>query len=135
MIVLLVLVNNWLELLPIVDTFGWLEPAHGTEAFEPQELGGGWYYIDGNHPAEGQHHGGGEGEGSTGYAEEVAVDDGHGGEGGAEGLCTACHIVPFIRVASTDLNFTLAIAAISVVITQVIGFQALGFSYLNKYFN
>ena len=40
-----------------------------------------------------------------------------------------------MRVASTDLNFTIALAIISVVMTQVIGIQALGVSYFTKFFN
>ena len=44
-------------------------------------------------------------------------------------------LVPFWRIASTDLNFTLSLALISVVMTQVIGFQALGAGYLSKYWN
>jgi F-type H+-transporting ATPase subunit a len=44
-------------------------------------------------------------------------------------------IVPFFRGISVDLNFTLAIALISVIMTQVIGFQAQGFGYLSKFFN
>ena len=45
------------------------------------------------------------------------------------------HIIPFVRVASTDLNFTAAIALISVFMTQVIGVQSLGFGYFKKFFN
>lgn len=44
-------------------------------------------------------------------------------------------VVPFVRVASTDLNFTVALALIAVVMTQVFGFQAHGFAYLLKFFN
>ncbi len=44
-------------------------------------------------------------------------------------------LVPFFRGVSVDLNFTLAIALISVVMTQVIGFRAQGFDYLSKFFN
>ena len=44
-------------------------------------------------------------------------------------------IVPFFRGISVDLNFTLAIALMSVIMTQVIGFQAQGFGYLSKFFN
>jgi F-type H+-transporting ATPase subunit a len=44
-------------------------------------------------------------------------------------------VVPFLRAASTDLNFTVGLALISVFMTQVIGFQALGFSYFGKFFN
>jgi len=44
-------------------------------------------------------------------------------------------LVPFLRGVSIDLNFTFAIALISVFMTQVIGFQAQGFGYLSKFFN
>jgi F-type H+-transporting ATPase subunit a len=44
-------------------------------------------------------------------------------------------LVPFFRGISVDLNFTFAIALISVFMTQVIGFQAHGFGYLSKFFN
>ncbi|MXV92108.1 MAG: F0F1 ATP synthase subunit A, partial [Chloroflexi bacterium] len=44
-------------------------------------------------------------------------------------------VLPWVRVASTDLNMTLTIALISVVMTQYIGFKALGFGYLTKFFN
>ena len=44
-------------------------------------------------------------------------------------------LAPFFRGVSIDLNFTFAIALISVVMTQVIGFRAQGFGYLSKFFN
>lgn len=44
-------------------------------------------------------------------------------------------LAPFFRGGSVDLNFTFAIALISVFMTQVIGFQAQGFGYLSKFFN
>lgn len=44
-------------------------------------------------------------------------------------------LVPFFRSASTDLNFTLALALISVVMTQVIGIRAQGLGYFSKFFN
>jgi F-type H+-transporting ATPase subunit a len=44
-------------------------------------------------------------------------------------------VVPFLRGLSTDLNFTLALALISVIMTQVIGVQAQGFGYFSKFFN
>lgn len=45
------------------------------------------------------------------------------------------NILPFARGLSTDLNFTLALALISVFMTQVIGTQAQGFRYFSKFFN
>jgi F-type H+-transporting ATPase subunit a len=44
-------------------------------------------------------------------------------------------VLPFIRPASTDLNMTAALALIAVVMVQVLGFRALGLSYLTKFFN
>ena len=44
-------------------------------------------------------------------------------------------LVPFVRGISLDLNFTFALAIISVVMIQVIGFQAQGIGYLSKFFN
>lgn len=43
-------------------------------------------------------------------------------------------VLPFIRVPSTDLNMTLSLAIIAFVMIQVIGFRALGISYLGKFF-
>ena len=43
-------------------------------------------------------------------------------------------IVPFFRPAATDLNFTLAIAIISVIMTQYYGMRAQGLSYWKKFF-
>jgi F-type H+-transporting ATPase subunit a len=43
-------------------------------------------------------------------------------------------IVPFLRPASTDLNFTLAFALVAMVMVQYYGFKHLGISDLNKFF-
>jgi len=45
------------------------------------------------------------------------------------------HLVPFVRVVSTDLNFTVALAIIAVVAVQVIGIQAQGGKYFTKFWN
>jgi F-type H+-transporting ATPase subunit a len=46
------------------------------------------------------------------------------------------HIIPWIRPATTDLNLALAMALVSVVITQMFGFVILGIGpQLSKYFN
>jgi F-type H+-transporting ATPase subunit a len=44
-------------------------------------------------------------------------------------------VTPFLRGVSTDLNFTLALALVSVVMTQVIGIRAQGFKYFGKFVN
>jgi F-type H+-transporting ATPase subunit a len=62
--------------------------------------------------------------------------------GGAWSLLTAAKVeeggyilAPFFRGISVDLNFTAALAIISVVMIQVIGFRAQGIGYLSKFFN
>ena len=44
-------------------------------------------------------------------------------------------LIPYVRVASTDLNFTIALALSSVVMTQYIGINALGVGYFKKFWN
>lgn len=44
-------------------------------------------------------------------------------------------VLPFVRVASTDLNMTIALSLIAFVMIQVVGFRALGIGYLTKFFN
>jgi F-type H+-transporting ATPase subunit a len=103
-IFLLVLVVNWMELIPGVDSIGILhESDHGYPTREI--LPGIATLVKGDIAHEGEHHEGGFG------------------------------LIPFVRVASTDLNFTIALALVSVTMTQVIGFQALGAGYLTKFFN
>ena len=43
-------------------------------------------------------------------------------------------LAPFLRGISVDLNFTFALAVISVVMIQVVGFRAQGLGYLSKFF-
>jgi len=103
-IVLLVLVVNWTELIPGVDSIGLLDEHHieNPEVCTFDTL----FHL-----------------GST---KVVAV--------GGESECAA-GVVPFVRVASTDLNFTIGLAVVSVVVTQVVGLRAQGRGYLSKFFN
>ncbi len=101
-ITLLVLVSNWIELIPGVDSIGVLEPAeHGLPVKEI--LPGVATIVKAGAEAVGEH---------GGYM-----------------------LVPFVRVLSTDLNFTVALALISVFMTQVIGVRALGVKYFTKFIN
>jgi F-type H+-transporting ATPase subunit a len=45
------------------------------------------------------------------------------------------HLVPFVRVVSTDLNFTVALALIAVIAVQVVGIKAQGMKYFTKFWN
>jgi len=95
-ITLLVLVANWIELIPGVDSIGLIEHAReGGHAV--QEVAPGLVTIT---PEEGE------------YA-----------------------LIPYVRVLSTDLNFTVALALTSVFMTQVFGARALGPKYFEKFIN
>ena len=76
--------------------------------------------------------------------ESIGVLHPHGGEHAAElhgwqlynpELSHEYVLAPFFRGISVDLNFTVSLALIAVVMIQVIGFRAQGFGYLSKFFN
>lgn len=130
-ITLLVLVVNWMELIPGVDSIGILhESDHGypVEQVAPgvmtivEQTGEAEAAAEGAVQAEGA-----EGAEATSPGEPSAAEEAeaHGGYA----------LIPYVRVLSTDLNFTVALALISVIMTQVIGFQALGASYFSKFIN
>ncbi len=60
--------------------------------------------------------------------------EGTASEGATAGSCTACVVIPFLRGSATDLNFPLALALITVLLTQVFGVWAVGPGYLTKFF-
>ncbi len=99
-IVLVVLLSNWLELIPGVDSFGWLEHSEKGGHLAKEILPGVFTVVNSGGTAEGKY-----------------------------------LIVPWLRVPSTDLNFTVALAIISVVMTQIIGVRAQGARYFSKFFN
>lgn len=98
-ITLLVLVSNWMELIPGVDSIGLHVPAEGVGYSTQQTILG---MTTVTHP-------------------ELKT----GGE----------VIVPFVRALSTDLNFTLALALIAVVMIQITGVRAQGAKYFTKFWN
>lgn len=53
----------------------------------------------------------------------------------AEGVEGHSYVVPWFRGMSTDLNFTAALALISVIATQIIGFRVQGVRYISRFFN
>jgi len=212
-IFLIVLLSNWLELIPSVDSIGFLEPHYEeivdeetgevigeelTDGFETIEILSGVFHLNGKcewispeaatelTPEEQQARADrgcvtGTGvelpppvlfEGADDHGDEAAHDEEQGaaeseeaapeGEESAESAEEAVageaehaeeevHIpihavaagdpnvpwvvLPYVRVPSTDLNLTIALAIIAVVWTQAIGFRALGIGYLGKFFN
>lgn len=67
--------------------------------------------------------------------DEVAAGDEHGGADAAHAEGEHLVFVPFLRVASSDLNFTLALALIAFFCIEFAGFKKLGAGYLGKFFN
>jgi F-type H+-transporting ATPase subunit a len=113
-IFMLVLVVNWTELIPGVDSIGLL---HHAEHGYPVETVGqvGDLELVTILPED-------EAAEPSGTVEDVEHEGGYG-------------VIPFVRVASTDLNFTVALALIAVGMTQVYGIRALGLSYFTKFLN
>jgi F-type H+-transporting ATPase subunit a len=102
-ITLLVMVANWTELIPGVETIGILEESsHGHFAVE-----------------------------QVGPFKTVVAPEAHEGEE-AHGEYL---LIPFVRVVSTDLNFTVALALVAVVMIQVFGIRSQGGAYFTKFWN
>lgn len=126
-IFLLVLVSNWWELVPGFDSIGWLEShtAPGSKSvlvhYEVADVVPGVYTIV-NEPY------------TPTYDEYHEAHEHHTLPTNEEGKEVAV-MVPFFRAAATDLNFTFALAIISMFMVQVFGIQALGLSYFSKFFN
>jgi len=127
-IFLLVFFANLTKLIPGYESIGWLKEAHKAPAYGLVSLAPGVYTIDKGQPVEVAQHSAEE----ESHAETSAAE---GAEAKPEGgLCHACEVVPFFRGPATDLNFTIALAVIAVVMTQVYGASALGFGYFGKFF-
>jgi F-type H+-transporting ATPase subunit a len=94
-ITILVLLANWMELIPGVDSIGMIEKA---------EAGGSAITTVAGIPT------------LIKQAGEYTL-------------------VPFVRVVSTDLNFTVALALIAVIAVQVIGIRAQGMDYFTKFWS
>lgn len=101
-IVLLILVGNWMELIPGVDSVGFIHHIE-EEGHAVREL-----FRIGSLPV------------VTVLPEEASA---------------GYVLVPFLRAIATDLNFPLALALVSVGMTQVMGLRALGPSYFTKFIN
>ncbi len=122
-IFLLVFTANMIKLLPGFESIGVLHESPHGEGFAPVQLTSGVYTIDKGQPVHIEHSEGHEGEESAGEA-------GHSAEGE---LCEACEIVPFLRGSATDLNFTFALAVVTVLAVQVFGVMAIGPGYFEKF--
>jgi F-type H+-transporting ATPase subunit a len=98
-ITIMVLVANWMELLPGIDSIGFVKAAE-TGGYTLQHL--------------------------TPWLAAIVKP---------EATTNGYEVVPFVRVVSTDLNFTVALALIAVVAVQVVGVRAQGIGYFTKFWN
>jgi F-type H+-transporting ATPase subunit a len=117
-IILMVLIVNWMELIPGVDSVGLLhKPHHGAPSYTTEQVSVfGLFQV-------------------TTIKEEIQEHTEEAGSGTHDGGEEGKAFTPLVRVASTDLNFTLALALVSVTMTQVIGLRASNLAYLKKFFN
>jgi F-type H+-transporting ATPase subunit a len=112
-IFLLLLVANWMELIPGVDSIGILHEVSGTLAGHArQHLFGNVYMLD------------------------VDPQYRQGIPPGTAGALGHLYVVtPFVRAAATDLNLTLGLAITAMVAVQVFGVIELGPAYFFKFVN
>jgi F-type H+-transporting ATPase subunit a len=121
-IFLIVFVANMFKLMPGFESIGQLKQRHEGTGYGPVKLltigSLEIYTIDKGQPV---------------VVLPAQGEESHSSESSNE-LCTACEVVPFLRGSATDLNFTFALAVISVVMSQVFGVVALGGPYFGKFF-
>ncbi|NLE77010.1 MAG: F0F1 ATP synthase subunit A, partial [Chloroflexi bacterium] len=113
-IFLLVVTSNWLGITPLYGGFGVLEHPYGDETGYKVEWAGAVGILT---------------------SERVEAAEATAGSHGAETHAGEGYILaPLLRSAATDLNTTLALAVVAVVLSQYFGLKALGLPYLKKFF-
>ena len=134
-IFLYVLAVNLFKMVPIHETIGYTKLAHGNiQGYAPQSVKFLWWdvhLLDGSHPYTGEHAEAAPAEGEAGHGEAEAES----AYWNSAEPCENCEIVPSIRGAATDLNFTASLALITMLMVQVFGVWALGPDYFSKFFN
>lgn len=119
-IFLFVITSNWLGLTPLYGGWGPLHHSeHGEEVvwLNSSHTLGLWVKAEEAH------------EGAVPSAYAAADESLH-----AEGSSELYALIPMLRAPTTDLNMTIALALVSVILTQYFGFQALGIGYFGKFF-
>lgn len=157
--VLWILVANWMELVPGVDSIGYIEDFSiyspiAKEAKAAKAAEGDHGEKDDSH-ADDSHDSHAPNLDPKLYGENLVIPYGacrenrgpfifltpakncteYAPDGSVEnGGEARWQMVPYIRAAATDLNFTFALALISVIMTQFYGMKANGMKYWTKFF-
>lgn len=134
--ILWILISNWLGLVPGFDSIGFFEDVRHLEAEKAERAA-----LEAGESLEQAHHAAEAAEAAVGGANNEAMKVGgiflmtprpdEAGDNPPESIWA---IVPFLRPAVSDLNFTLAIAIIAVIMTQYYGMRAQGYKYWAKFF-
>ena len=152
--ILIILISNWMGLIPGFDSVGlWEHKPHfvglaAAEEFEAERTAAGESFTedDVHHveeeaaAAEDASNAWGLRDGlflirSANAQEDAAIEtDAEGRAIGRNIEAADWTIVPLLRPASTDLNMTLAFALIAMTMVQYYGFKHLGGGYLTKFF-
>jgi F-type H+-transporting ATPase subunit a len=151
-LILYILVANWIELVPGVDSIGfyeWIphlraeEAAHAAESLA-EEMGehlSEEQLHEIEHDAEHLSDELNEGDFKTPFFLIKAPDNAIEGDfdeddsrAGRDPSTADWAIVAFLRAPATDLNFTVALSLVTMIIVQIIGFRFLGIGYLKKFF-
>lgn len=129
-IFLFIVTANWIGILPGAGTIGWVEDTKHVAKHHADDAGN----VD-KASIEVQTFSG-EGPvafmlpGSLGNDVTIKEWEENPQEGKVAGI-----LIPYFRGANTDINMTLSIAIIAMVMVHVWGFSALGFGHLGKYIN
>jgi len=112
-IFLFVLAGNWLGLTPLYGGWGVLHESH-------DDTGEAVQWVDDSHSL-----------GLWVRGEEAPLAE--EAEAATEEHAALYKLAPMFRAPSTDMNFTLALAIVSVLLTQYFGLRGLGIGYLGKF--
>ncbi len=127
---------NMSKLVPGYEAIGNFVEVHkaGLTGYDAQNLFGNVYALDGEGirvTDDMLYHGDDHGAVETGgvLASAVLAED-------TGKICEhLCEVIPWFRGLATDMNFTFALAIVVMVMVQVIGVQALGIGYFQKFIN
>lgn len=135
-IFLFILISNWSGLLPGFGTIGLVNTEHPKVQLKTTKVAGinvGLLLPNAKENKEEVAPAGGEATATAGHEASTAAvhEEVAAGEGEVYGL-----IDPFFRSANTDLNNTIALAVVAMILVQYFGISALGArQYAKKFFN